>query len=130
MPFGDLFCCSDSHASWEQPWLLEVNNSPSLSIESTEPVPPAVAASFAASTAVPTVAAAGGSGEMHRHVSAPVICTCKESHDPHIHGFSAVDAAIKGVALGGAFAKVLLNWKRDRMSEEMEVTCESSVSVA
>jgi hypothetical protein len=61
-----------------RPWLLEVNNSPSLCIDEVKPAPP---------------------GE-------PKPCLCMDMQGPHVHEPCAVDVECKRIAVAGALARV------------------------
>jgi len=96
-----------------RPWLLEVNNSPSLCIDAVY-TPEQFAERRPGVAVAPPPSAPAGPLAMRTRVSAldgeskqAKLCRCMDSHEPHFHEASPVDVAVKTRVVGGAVRLVL-----------------------
>merc|ERR1711907_601280 len=104
--FGfDIMCDTDL-----KPWLIEVNNNPSLNIKSTYGLNELSPEERIAALATP-VWKMGDDGE----ISGDGVCNCMSYHGQHVHRICACDVHIKTHAVGGALAMVLLS-REDSLS--------------
>lgn len=96
-----------------QPFLLEVNNNPSMSIDAVHPLPPSCSGTTTNSTNnANTDANSTQEGKVVHHQHRQrygSLCRCMDSHEPHVHRESPVDAWIKQVVLRGAIQLVTMN---------------------
>ncbi|CAK0791569.1 unnamed protein product [Prorocentrum cordatum] len=76
-----------------RPLLLEINNSPSLCIDEALPLVPGD----------PRLEERGGIPGRPRERGPGRVCVCMDMAQPHTHQTSAVDLAVKAVAVGGLF---------------------------